>query len=72
MFTGEYIHSFYEKGRVIIPSKFRNELGESFYIGKGLDKCLFVYHIEIYRSSCLFYGYLTTLTPLYCTFLSYS
>ena len=36
MFTGEYIHSFDEKGRVIIPSKFRNELGETFYIGKGL------------------------------------
>ncbi|HAS90894.1 MAG TPA: cell division/cell wall cluster transcriptional repressor MraZ, partial [Clostridiales bacterium] len=33
MFTGEYIHSFDEKGRVIIPSKFRNELGETFYIG---------------------------------------
>lgn len=46
MFTGEYIHSFDEKGRVIIPSKFRNELGETFYIGKGLDKCLFVYPIE--------------------------
>lgn len=46
MFTGEYIHSFDEKGRVIMPSKFRSELGESFYIGKGLDKCLFVYPIE--------------------------
>ncbi len=46
MFTGEYIHSFDEKGRVIMPSKFRNELGETFYIGKGLDKCLFVYPIE--------------------------
>lgn len=46
MFTGEYVHSFDEKGRVIIPSKFRNELGETFYIGKGLDKCLFVYPIE--------------------------
>lgn len=46
MFTGEYVHSFDEKGRVIMPSKFRNELGEIFYIGKGLDKCLFVYPIE--------------------------
>jgi MraZ protein len=46
MFTGEYNHSFDEKGRVIIPSKFRNELGETFYIGKGLDKCLFIYPIE--------------------------
>ncbi|MDF2675818.1 MAG: mraZ [Bacillota bacterium] len=46
MFTGEYNHSFDEKGRVIIPSKLREELGETFYIGKGLDKCLFVYPIE--------------------------
>ena len=49
MFTGEYTHSFDEKGRVIIPSKFRNELGETFYIGKGLDKCLFVYPVETWN-----------------------
>ena len=49
MFTGEFVHSFDEKGRVIIPSKFRNELGETFYIGKGLDKCLFVYPIETWN-----------------------
>ena len=49
MFTGEYIHSFDEKGRVIMPSKFRNDLGETFYIGKGLDKCLFVYPIEAWN-----------------------
>ena len=49
MFTGEFTHSFDEKGRVIIPSKFRNELGETFYIGKGLDKCLFVYPVEIWN-----------------------
>lgn len=49
MFTGEYIHSFDSKGRVIIPSKFRDELGEVFYIGKGLDKCLFVYPIQAWE-----------------------
>ena len=49
MFTGEYTHSFDEKGRVIIPSKFRNELGETYYIGKGLDKCLFVYPVETWN-----------------------
>ena len=43
MFTGEYLHSFDNKGRVIIPAKFREELGETFYIGKCMDKCLFVY-----------------------------
>ena len=32
-----------EKGRVIIPLRFRNELGTTFVITKGLDKCLFVF-----------------------------
>lgn len=50
MFTGEYSHSFDNKGRVIIPAKLREELGESFYIGRGLDKCLFVYPIETWMN----------------------
>jgi MraZ protein len=40
---GEYHHSIDEKGRLIIPSKFREELGESFIVTRGLDGCLFVY-----------------------------
>lgn len=43
MFTGEYSHSVDEKGRLIIPSKFREELGSTFVIAKGLDGCLSVY-----------------------------
>ncbi|MDD3838983.1 MAG: division/cell wall cluster transcriptional repressor MraZ [Clostridia bacterium] len=43
MFIGEYNHSVDAKGRVIIPSKFRDNLGEKFVITKGLDGCLFVY-----------------------------
>ncbi len=43
MFTGEYFHTFDSKGRVIIPAKFRDELGDSFFLGKGFDNCLFVY-----------------------------
>ncbi len=43
MFMGEYHHSIDEKGRLIIPSKFREELGESFIVTRGLDGCLFVY-----------------------------
>ena len=43
MFIGEYNHSLDDKGRIIIPSKFREELGDEFVITKGLDSCLFVY-----------------------------
>ena len=45
MFMGEYHHSIDDKGRIIIPSKFRSELGESFVITRGLDNCLFVYSL---------------------------
>ena len=40
---GEFHHNIDEKGRLIIPSKIRSELGEKFIITRGLDKCLFVY-----------------------------
>lgn len=43
MFIGEYQHSLDEKGRVIVPSKYREQLGESFVLTKGLDGCLFIY-----------------------------
>ena len=40
---GEYQHALDEKGRVTIPSKLREELGERFVITRGLDQCLFAY-----------------------------
>ncbi|MBE5821632.1 MAG: division/cell wall cluster transcriptional repressor MraZ [Clostridiales bacterium] len=43
MFIGEYAHTIDTKGRVIMPAKFREELGISFIVTKGLDGCLFVY-----------------------------
>ena len=43
MFIGEYQHTTDEKGRLIIPSKFRETLGGEFVMTKGLDNCLFVY-----------------------------
>ncbi len=43
MFMGEYNHTVDAKGRIIIPSKFREQLGEEFVITKGLDGCLFVF-----------------------------
>ena len=46
MLMGEYHHNIDEKNRLIIPSKFRNELGSSFIITRGLEKCLFVYSLK--------------------------
>ncbi|MBP3635293.1 MAG: division/cell wall cluster transcriptional repressor MraZ [Bacilli bacterium] len=46
MMMGEYHHNIDEKGRLIIPSKFRFELGEKFVITRGIEECLFVYSIE--------------------------
>jgi len=43
MFLGEYQHSLDAKGRIIVPSKFREELGARFIATKGLDNCIFLY-----------------------------
>lgn len=43
MFMGEYNHTIDAKGRLIVPSKFRETLGDTFVVTKGLDGCLFVY-----------------------------
>ncbi len=46
MMMGEFHHNIDEKGRLIIPSKFRFELGEKFVITRGIEQCLFVYSID--------------------------
>lgn len=43
MFMSEYNHTIDPKGRLIIPSKFREKLGDEFVVSKGMDGCLFVY-----------------------------
>ena len=43
MFMGEFHHTIDDKGRIIIPSKFRYDLGEKFIITRGIDSCLFIY-----------------------------
>ena len=58
MFNGEYEHSLDSKGRVIMPSKFRDALGDVFYVTKGLDHNLLVFSKEEWD---IFYQKLSTL-----------
>lgn len=50
MFMGEFQHSVDEKGRMIIPAKFREELGPTFVMTRGLDQCLFVYPMSEWKA----------------------
>lgn len=49
MLMGEYQHNMDAKGRITIPSRYREELGETFYVSKGLDGCLTLYSEEQWR-----------------------
>ncbi|MDA8097368.1 MAG: transcriptional regulator MraZ [Desulforudis sp.] len=46
MFIGEYQHTMDNKGRLFIPARFREGLGDHFVVTKGLDRCLFAYSVE--------------------------
>jgi len=48
--TGEYRHSLDNKGRVFIPAKLREELGDVFYVTLSMDRCLCVYSAENWQS----------------------
>lgn len=50
MLMGEFSHAVDAKGRIILPAKFREELGESFVLTKGLDHCLFAYGYDEWKS----------------------
>lgn len=47
--TGEYQHTLDSKGRLFIPAKMREELGEVFYITLSIDKCLSAYSAENWK-----------------------
>ena len=46
MFIGEYQHNLDAKGRIIIPSRFRDELHTTFILARGLDGCLTIYSLK--------------------------
>jgi len=49
MFMGEHSHTIDSKGRLIIPSKFREQLGDEFVLTKGLDGCLSIYPTDEWK-----------------------
>ncbi|SFF94347.1 MraZ protein [Halobacillus alkaliphilus] len=49
MFMGEFQHNIDTKGRIIVPSKFREDLGETFVLTRGLEQCLFAYPMNEWK-----------------------
>ena len=49
MFLGEYHHSLDEKGRITIPAKYREMLGENFVITRGIEHCIYVYPLTTFE-----------------------
>lgn len=49
MFMGEFHHTIDSKGRMIVPAKFRDDLGETFVITRGMDQCLFGYPMDEWK-----------------------
>ena len=50
MFMGRYKHTIDPKGRLSIPSKYREILGDEFVVSKGMDGCLFVYANDAWKA----------------------
>ena len=51
MFIGQYNNKMDSKGRVSVPVKFREDLGEKFIITRGLDSCLFGYSLQEWQKA---------------------
>lgn len=49
MLYGEFRHNVDTKGRINVPAKFRNELGDSFVVCRGIDRCLSVYSMDAWN-----------------------
>lgn len=49
MFLGEFQHSLDNKGRLTVPARMREELGDCFVATKGLDNCLFLYPLSVFK-----------------------
>jgi len=47
---GEYLHIMDEKGRVNVPARLREDLGNKFVVTRGLDNCLFIYPAKVWAA----------------------
>ncbi len=52
MFFGEYKHTIDSKGRIFLPAKLRDELGERFWVCKGMGKCLQIFTRQGWEHYC--------------------
>ena len=50
MYSGTYYHSIEAKGRIAVPAKFREKLGQNPVLTRGLDGCLFLYSQETWKA----------------------
>ncbi|MBO5767767.1 MAG: division/cell wall cluster transcriptional repressor MraZ [Clostridia bacterium] len=50
MFIGEYRHNIDAKGRLMLPAKLREKLGDEFIFSRGLDKCVCIYPVEEWKN----------------------
>jgi len=50
MFRGEFIHNMDIKGRIVMPARFREGLGTSFIITRGMDKCILAYTTSVWEN----------------------
>lgn len=49
MFLGQYEHTLDDKGRVVVPKKFREELADGCVITKGQENCLYVFSMDQWK-----------------------
>ncbi len=50
MFLGEFVHTIDDKGRLVIPAKFRNALASGLVITRGMDRCLVIYPMDTWQA----------------------